>query len=100
MNKKSDNFIEEQKKYINYYKTKKSYGKKEAEFQEYVNKKGNELSKIDKIDISLLTNEISELTGRLEVSNRLESNIRLTGTLFLRAAAIQVTEHQQIRSCH
>jgi hypothetical protein len=45
-------------------------------------------------------NRILELTGRLEVSTRLESNIRLTGTLFLRAVAIQVTECQQIRSFH
>ena len=82
MNKKSDSFIDEQKKYINYYKIKKSYGKKEAEFQEYVNKKGSELSKIDKIDVSLLTNEISELTNQIRsitdginVKNSLSLNI-------------------------
>ena len=82
MNKISDTFIEEQKKYVNYYKTKKSYGKKEQEFYEFVNKKGSELSKIEKIDISILSHNISELveqiksvTEGINVKNSLSLNI-------------------------
>jgi hypothetical protein len=82
LNKISDTFIEEQKKYMNYYKVKKSYGKKEQEFNEFVNKKGGELNKIDKIDISVLSHNISELveqiksvTDGINVKNSLSLNI-------------------------
>ena len=46
VNRLSENFIEEQKKYINYFKVKKQFGKtKESEFLEMLNKKGNDIRK-------------------------------------------------------
>jgi hypothetical protein len=62
----AETYIEEQKKYINYYKIKKTYGKnKEMEFFELSNKKGNELFKMDKMDLALLSNNINELSEKI-----------------------------------
>jgi hypothetical protein len=77
LNKTSEKLIEEQKKYINYYKVKKSYGKtKESEFLELLNKKGNDLAKLDKIDISVhskniqnLNEQIKTLTDQINIKN-------------------------------
>jgi hypothetical protein len=67
LNKLSGNFIEEQKKYINYYKVKKQYGKtKESEFFELLNKKGNELASLDKLDISICSKNILSMNERLK----------------------------------
>jgi hypothetical protein len=67
INKFSEKFIEEQKKYINYYKIKKQYGKtKESEFLELLNKKGNELANLDKIDLSILSKNIMNMNERMK----------------------------------
>lgn len=58
--------MDEQKKYVEYYKLKKSFGKnKETEFKDALNKKGNELSKMEKIDISLISKNISNLSDQI-----------------------------------
>jgi hypothetical protein len=67
VNRLSENFIEEQKKYINYFKVKRQFGKtKESEFLEMLNKKGNELANLDKIDISLLAKNIITMNSRVK----------------------------------
>ena len=67
LNKNCEKFIDEQKNYINYYKMKKTYGKaKEREFLEQLTKKGNELSKMDKIDISLTTKNIQNMNEQIK----------------------------------
>jgi hypothetical protein len=66
LNNLAESYIEEQKKYINYYKVKKTYGKsRENEFVEFSNKKGNELSKMDKLDMAVLSNNINVLTEQI-----------------------------------
>merc|ERR1712004_239150 len=61
LNKNSEKFAEEQKKYIDYYKLKKTLGKnKENEFNELLSKKGSELSKMEKIDISIISKKFIE----------------------------------------
>ncbi len=66
LNKNSEKFLEEQKKYVEYFKLKKSFGKnKENEFKDALNKKGNELSKMEKIDISLISKNISNLSEQI-----------------------------------
>lgn len=62
---------------------KKTYGKtKEREFLEQLSKKGNELSKMDKIDISLTTKniqntneQIKNLMKKNEINNFVNLNI-------------------------
>lgn len=67
LNKMCDKLIDEQKKYINYYKIKKQFGKtKESEFLEMLNKKGNELANLDKIDLSILSKNISNMNERIK----------------------------------
>jgi hypothetical protein len=67
INKKSEVFIEEQKKYINYYKIKRQFGKaKESEFLELLTKKGSELSTLDKIDMALLSKNIINMNERIK----------------------------------
>ncbi len=67
INKSSEKFIEEQKKYINYYKVKRQFGKtKESEFLELLNKKGNELANLDKIDMSILSKNIMNMNERVK----------------------------------
>jgi hypothetical protein len=67
LNKTCDKYIEEQKKYINYYKVKKTFGKtKESEFLEQLSKKGNELAKLEKIDISILSKNIHNLNEKIK----------------------------------
>lgn len=66
MNKNSEKFVEEQKKYIEYYKLKKTFGKnKENEFNDLLSKKGSELSKMEKIDISIITKNLSSLSDQI-----------------------------------
>lgn len=67
INKKSENFIDEQKKYINYYKVKRQFGKtKESEFLELLNKKGSELANLDKIDVSIMSKNILNMNERVK----------------------------------
>jgi hypothetical protein len=67
INKKSENFIDEQKKYINYYKVKRQFGKtKESEFLELLNKKGSELANLDKIDVSIMSKNILNMNERIK----------------------------------
>lgn len=66
MNIHSEKFAEEQKKYIEYFKLKKASGKnKESEFNEFLSKKGNELSKLEKIDISILSKNLSTISDQI-----------------------------------
>ena len=70
--------MEEQKKYVEYYKLKKSFGKnKETEFKYALNKKGNELNKMEKIDISLISKNISNLSEQITTLLN-QSNIKNT----------------------
>lgn len=67
LNKLSEKFIQEQKKYINYYKIKKQYGKtKESEFFELLNKKGNELASLDKLDMPIYSKNIVNMNERIK----------------------------------
>ena len=67
VNKKSESFIEEQKKYINYYKIKRQFGKtKESEFLELLNKKGSELANLDKIDVSIISKNLLNMNERVK----------------------------------
>lgn len=69
LSKTTEKLIEEQQKYIGYYKTRKAanFGKNnEAEFIEYLNKRGNDLAKMDKIDISILSKNILNLNERIK----------------------------------
>jgi hypothetical protein len=67
VNKKSESFIEEQKKYINYYKIKRQFGKtKENEFLELLNKKGSELATLDKIDVSIISKNLLNMNERVK----------------------------------
>lgn len=69
VNKMSEKFIDEQKKYINYYKIKKQFGKtKESEFLELLNKKGNELANLDKIDMSIYSKNIMSMNERVKTA--------------------------------
>jgi hypothetical protein len=83
LNKLSQKFIQEQKKYINYYKIKKQYGKtKESEFFELLNKKGNELANLDKLDMPIysknilnMNERIKTITDKMNVKNSFSVNI-------------------------
>jgi hypothetical protein len=83
LNKLSEKFIQEQKKYINYYKIKKQYGKtKESEFFELLNKKGNELANLDKLDMPIysknilnMNERIKTITDKMNVKNSFSVNI-------------------------
>jgi len=83
LNKMSEKFIQEQKKYINYYKIKKQYGKtKESEFFELLNKKGNELANLDKLDMPIysknilnMNERIKTITDKMNVKNSFSVNI-------------------------
>ena len=78
MNKNSEKFSDEQKKYIEYFKLKKSFGKnKENEFKDALNKKGSELNKMEKIDISLISKNISNLSEQITTLLN-QSNIKNT----------------------
>lgn len=67
LNKQSELFIDEQRKFINYYKIKKTYGKgKEQEFVELLNKKGSDLFKLDRVDISLMTNSLNNMRQQIK----------------------------------
>jgi hypothetical protein len=67
INKFSEKFIDEQKKYINYYRVKRQFGgTKESEFFELLNKKGNELANLDKIDLSILSKNIMNMNERIK----------------------------------
>ena len=67
INKKSETFIEEQKKYTNYYKVKRQFGKtKESEFLELQNKKGSELANLEKIDMSIISKNILNMNERVK----------------------------------
>ena len=67
INKKTETFIEEQKKYINYYKVKRQFGKtKESEFLELQNKKGSELANLEKIDMSIISKNILNMNERVK----------------------------------
>ena len=78
LNKNSEKFIDEQKKYIDYFKLKKTYGKnKENEFKELLHKKGNDLSKLEKIDISVISKNISSLSEQINTLLD-QSNIKNT----------------------
>ena len=67
LNKLSEKFISEQKKYINYFRIKKQYGKtKESEFLELLNKKGNELASLDKLDMPIYSKNIFNMTERIK----------------------------------
>lgn len=73
LNKNCEKFIEEQKMYINFYKMKKNYGKaKDIEFIQQMSKKGNELSKMDKIDINITTKNIKNM--QQQINNLLKKN--------------------------
>ena len=65
MNKITDKFIEEQKKFINYYKHKKVIKKKE-EFEIINKKKDSNLSNFDKMEISILVKNLKNLTDHLK----------------------------------
>lgn len=66
MNINSEKFAEEQRKYLEYFKLKKASGKsKESEFNEFLSKKGNELSKLEKIDISILSKNLSTISDQI-----------------------------------
>lgn len=83
MNKNCEKFIEEQKKYITYYKVKKTYGKKrEREFLELLSKKGNELASLNKLQISIdsknilnMNQQIKAMMDQNEINNYL--NLKL-----------------------
>jgi hypothetical protein len=84
LNKLSEKlFIREQKKYINYYKIKKQYGKnKESEFFELLNKKGNEFANLDKLDMPIysknilnMNERIKTITDKMNVKNSFSVNI-------------------------
>ena len=48
------------------YKLKKTFGKnKENEFNELLSKKGSELSKMEKIDISIISKNLSGLSEQI-----------------------------------
>lgn len=67
LNKLSEKFIGEQKKYVNYFRVKKQYGKtKESEFNELLNKKGNELASLDKLDMPIYSKNIFNMTERIK----------------------------------
>jgi hypothetical protein len=81
INKISEKFIDEQKKYINYYKVKRQFGKtKESEFLELLNKKGNELANLDKIDLSILSKNIINMNERVKA---VSDNITIKNTFNL-----------------
>jgi len=67
LNKTSEGLIDEQKKYINYYKIKRQFGKtKESEFLELLNKKGSELANLEKIDMSIMSKNILDMNERVK----------------------------------
>ncbi len=69
VNRLSEAFIEEQKKYINYFKVKRQFGKtKESEFLEMLNKKGSELANLDKFDITIAAKNINNIKDRIKAS--------------------------------
>jgi hypothetical protein len=64
MNKISEKFIEEQKKFINYFKNKKIIKKEELEILN--KKKESSLSNFDKLEISILVKNLKNLTDHLK----------------------------------
>jgi hypothetical protein len=67
----SEKFIGEQQKFINFYNVKKTYEKKsQDEFIELLTKKGNELSKLEMMDISLTAKNIENLSQQLKALNK------------------------------
>lgn len=62
----TEKFIEEQQKFYNFYNIKKNYEKKsQEEFLDLLTKKGNELFKLDMLDISLISKNIESLSEQL-----------------------------------
>jgi hypothetical protein len=64
MNKISEKFIEEQKKFINYFKNKKIIKKEELEILN--KKKESSSSNFDKLEISILVKNLKNLTDHLK----------------------------------
>lgn len=64
MNKISEKFIEEQKKFINYFKNKKII--KKEEFEILNKKKESSISNFDKLEISILVKNLKNLTDHLK----------------------------------
>lgn len=67
MNKITEKFIEEQKKFINYYKHKKII--KKEEFEVINKKKESNLTNFDKLEISILVKNLKNLSDHLKTIN-------------------------------
>ena len=78
LNRLSDRFIEEQKKYQNYYKVKRTFGKeKQSDFKDLVNKKIGEFGKFDKNEIGILSYNIKNGINLLKEVNEYENGSRI-----------------------
>jgi len=68
MSRITDKFIEEQKKFINFYKHKKVM-KKAEDFDIINKKKDSNLNNFDKLEISILTKNLKNLTDHFKTIN-------------------------------
>jgi hypothetical protein len=79
----SDKFIEEQNKYMDYYKLRKTHDKKhQNELLDFLNKKGSEISKIELMNMPLLTkrlnninDNVNSLLNQLYVKNSVNADL-------------------------